>query len=167
MKHGFKLGESEYDVALSRARNGYVLHRGPDRYPFNLVQSEAGDWVLRAGGEYHHVTVAVDGDDVFVHLDGSTYQLTYEHPLQRLAELSEGGAEDSVRATMPGSLVSLSVKAGQSVSKGDALLVMESMKMETSISATRDATVAEIHVAVGETFDKDAVLISFTPEDKK
>ncbi len=165
MKHGFKLGDTEYDVALSRAVQGYVLHKDNADTPFNLVKGEIGNWGLHAHGEIHHITVATHGDDVFIHLDGTTHHLRYEHPLQRLAELAEGGAQDSVRATMPGSLVSLNVEPGQSVNKGDNLLVMESMKMETSISAAQDGVVAEIHVGVGETFDKDAVLITFVTEE--
>ena len=165
MKHGFKIGEQEYDVALSRAARGYVLHTGDGDIRFNLIESEAGGWVLHADGEIHHLHLATHGDDVYLHLDGQTHHLRYEHPLQRLAQLAEGGAQDSVRATMPGSLVTLNVEAGQQVNKGDELLVMESMKMGTSISAARDGQVAEIHVAVGETFDKDAVLITFASED--
>lgn len=165
MNHGFKLGEVEYDVGLSRRRGGYRLHVNGETIDLTLQRGEAGDWVLTAGGEAMHLVVATHGDEVWVHLDGATYHLRYEHPLQRLAELQEAAAGDSVRARMPGSLVSLNVEPGQHVTTGQTLLVMESMKMETTLVAPRAGIVQEVRVAAGETFDKDAVLLTLEPEE--
>ncbi len=164
MQHGFKLGETEYDVGLSRAKNGYRLHVNGQTISVNLVAGEEGDLVLTTGAHLDHITLAVDGDDVFIHLDGETYQLQFEHALQRLAEMAEGSAADSVKATMPGSLVSLAVGEGDHVVTGQTILIMESMKMETTITAPRDGVVQTLHVAVGQTFDKDALLVTLAPE---
>nr|WP_283939705.1 biotin/lipoyl-containing protein [Pseudomonas sp. R3.Fl] len=64
---------------------------------------------------------------------------------------------------MPGSIVSVNVSEGEQVSKGRVLLVMESMKMETTISAPRDGVVQRIAHDKGQIFDRDAVLISLEP----
>lgn len=149
MHHAFKLNGQEYDVELSRARDGYRLHVG-------------GQVIPVATGALPG-TVATRGDDVFIHFEGETYQLTYEHPLERLAHQGHGAAEDSLRAPMPGSLVVVHAKPGQKVAKGEALLVMESMKMETTLAAARDGVVAQVHFAPGQTFDRDAVLITLEP----
>ena len=148
MHHAFKLGDKEYNVELSRGRGGYRLHFDGRVIP-----------VPQDGAPL----VATRGDDVFVHVDGEAYQLTYEHPLERLAHQAHGAAEDGVRAPMPGSLVVVHAKAGQKVAKGEALLVMESMKMETTLTAARDGVVAEVHFAPGQTFDRDALLLSLEP----
>jgi acetyl/propionyl-CoA carboxylase alpha subunit len=145
--HAFKLNDREYNVELSRGRDGYRLHL---------------DGRAIAVGDASAL-VATRGDEVFVHLDGETYQLTYEHPLERLAHQGQGSAEDSLRAPMPGSLVVVHAKAGQRVAKGEALLVMESMKMETTLAAARDGIVAAVHYAPGQTFDRDALLLSLEP----
>jgi biotin carboxyl carrier protein len=68
-----------------------------------------------------------------------------------------------LRAPMPGSLVVIHARPGQKVAKGEALLVMESMKMETTLSAPRDGVVAAVHLATGQTFDRDAVLLTLEP----
>ncbi|HUS23923.1 MAG TPA: DUF2118 domain-containing protein, partial [Candidatus Binatia bacterium] len=91
---------------------------------------------------------------------GETYHLRYEHPLERLAHQGHGAADDGLRAPMPGSLVSVAVKAGQAVQKGETLLVMESMKMETTLAAPRDGVVAAVHYAPAQTFERDAVLLT-------
>ena len=160
MHHAFKIGEAEHNLELSRARDGYRLHLADRVLPVNLHREDDGSAVLTLNGRSERVLIATRGDDVFVHLGGVAYQLRYEHPLQRLAEQSAGSAEDHVRAPMPGSLVSVAVKPGQSVARGDTLLVMESMKMETSIAAPRDGVVEAVHFATGQTFDRDALLLS-------
>lgn len=150
MHHAFKLNGQEYNIELSRGRDGYRLHF---------------DGRVVAIGEAMAL-VATRGDEVFVHLEGETYQLTYEHPLERLAHQGHGAAEDSLRAPMPGSLVVVHARAGQKVAKGEALLVMESMKMETTLAAARDGVVAAVHYAPGQTFDRDALLLSLEPAEK-
>lgn len=153
MHHAFRLNDKEYNVELSRGRGGYRLH-------FDGRVIELGSAALDAG------EIATRGDDVFIHLDGETWQLTYEHPLERLAHQAHGAAEDSLRAPMPGSLVVVHARVGQPVTKGDALLVMESMKMETTLTAARDGVVAAVHYAPGQTFDRDALLLSLAPPEK-
>lgn len=165
MNHGFKLADTEYDVGLSRRRDGYRLHVNGDTIDLTLRPGEAGDWVLGFGGEADRVVVATHGDDVWVHLDGTTHHLRYEHPLQRLAELQEAAAGDSVRARMPGSLIALEVEPGERVETGQTLLVMESMKMESTLVAPRAGVVQETLVAAGQSFDKDAVLLTLEPEE--
>lgn len=166
MKHGFLLNDQEYDVGLSRAAQGYRLHRGEQIMEFDLQAGEAGGWLLQSGHQVDELQIALDGDDVHIHLDGETYQLRFEHALQRLAELGDAASADAIKASMPGSLISLDVATGDKVRKGQTLLVMESMKMETTIVAPRDGVVAEVHIAPGQTFDKDAVLLSLQAESE-
>ena len=147
MHHAFKLNDKEYSVELSRGRDGYRLH--------------VEDRVVPASAE--GMLIATRGDEVYVHLDGETYQLSYEHPLERLAHAGHGAADDGLRAPMPGSLVIVHARPGQKVAKGEALLVMESMKMETTLTAAREGVVAAVHFAPGQTFDRDALLLSLEP----
>jgi acetyl/propionyl-CoA carboxylase alpha subunit len=165
MHHAFKIGDTEVSVELSRAREGYRLHIGEQVIPVNLGTGADGHHWLTVNGETLEVIIAIRGDDVFIHLDGEAFQLTYEHPLDRLAQQAGGASADSVRAPMPGSLVSVAVKVGETVSKGQTLLVMESMKMETTVISPREGVVAEVHQAMGQTFDRDALLITLAPED--
>jgi biotin carboxyl carrier protein len=150
MHHAFKLNGREYNVELSRSRDGYRLHFDGRVFPIALADVPA--------------LIATRGDDVFVHVEGESYQLTYEHPLERLAHQAHGAVGDGIRAPMPGSLVVAQVKAGDTVAKGQALLVMESMKMETTLTAARDGVVQAVHFAPGQTFDRDALLLSLEPQ---
>ncbi|SEQ81916.1 Biotin-requiring enzyme [Solimonas aquatica] len=163
MQHAFKLGEAEHNLALSRSAKAYRLHLDGQLIDIDLKTGADGRAWLTVGERHLPVVIATRGDEVFVHLEGEAYALRYQHPLDRLAAQAHGGAEDSIRAPMPGSIVALSVQAGEAVSKGQTLLVMESMKMETTISAPRDGVIAAIRYEKGQTFDRDAVLLSLEP----
>ncbi|AFK61073.1 biotin carboxylase subunit of acetyl-CoA carboxylase [Advenella kashmirensis WT001] len=66
---------------------------------------------------------------------------------------------------MPGKIISLSVKAGDTVKKGDALMVMEAMKMEHAITAPTSGIVEEVFFAVGDQVTDGAELIRIEEAD--
>jgi pyruvate carboxylase len=72
---------------------------------------------------------------------------------------AEEGNPKHVGAPMPGMVVTVAVKVGQKLVKGDPLLSMEAMKMETMLTAERDATVHAIHVRTGETVNAKDLLL--------
>jgi biotin carboxyl carrier protein len=66
--------------------------------------------------------------------------------------------DEQVLSPMPGNILSVNVKAGSAVKKGEVLMVLEAMKMENEIIAPRDATVASVSVASGAAVDTGALL---------
>jgi pyruvate carboxylase len=60
---------------------------------------------------------------------------------------------------MPGTVATVAVRQGDKVKRGDALLTIEAMKMETSVRSDRDATIAEVVTKHGETVDAKDLLI--------
>lgn len=66
----------------------------------------------------------------------------------------------AVKAPMPGTVVKVNVREGQSVKRGDVLCMLEAMKMENEICAPCDGTVSGVSVAQGETVASDAVLFT-------
>jgi acetyl/propionyl-CoA carboxylase alpha subunit len=160
MHHAFKLGAAEHNVEISRSATAYRLHLGDQSVIIDLKTGADGRAWLTLGERHVEVVIATRGDDVFVHLDGEAYQLRYQHPLNRLAAQAGGSAADNIFAPMPGSIVAVQVKAGDAVTKGQTLLVMESMKMETIIAAPRDGVIESVTYDKGQTFDRDALLLT-------
>lgn len=68
---------------------------------------------------------------------------------------------------MPGKVIQLFVKAGEKVKRGTPLAILEAMKMENTLSAQADATVAEIAVSVGDQVGEGALILTFETEAKK
>ena len=65
----------------------------------------------------------------------------------------------TIPAPMPGTILSVSVAAGQAVKSGDVLMILEAMKMENDIVAPCDGTVKQILVSKGSTVNTDDILI--------
>jgi len=99
----------------------------------------------------------------------SVYSLRIvDHRLQLLEEYGVSDERDNheiyIPAPMPGLVLNIQVEEGETISKGDPLLVLEAMKMENEIRAPRDGSVVAIHVEPGETVSKNAVLIELAPK---
>jgi biotin carboxyl carrier protein len=62
---------------------------------------------------------------------------------------------------MPGMVLKILVKEGDTVKKGDGLLVLEAMKMENNIKALGDGVVSKIPIKAGDKVEKNQVMISF------
>jgi pyruvate carboxylase len=75
---------------------------------------------------------------------------------------AEEGNAAHVGAPMPGAVVTVAVKAGQKVKKGDPLLSIEAMKMETMLTAERDATVSAVHVKPGDPVNAKDLLLELS-----
>jgi 3-methylcrotonyl-CoA carboxylase alpha subunit len=125
---------------------------------FNTLPSESGTLLdLRFLG--HHQTVQTWQRDELVHVfcDLGATQIT---EIDALAHAGEAAAEGGrLTAPMPGKVVSFSVKSGDAVKKGQALAVMEAMKMEHTIAAPTDGTVAELLYAPGDQVAEGAELL--------
>lgn len=66
----------------------------------------------------------------------------------------------SIKAPMPGTINDVKVSVGQTVKKGDILVILEAMKMENEIYAPADGTVASVNVTKGATVNTDDLLVS-------
>ena len=75
------------------------------------------------------------------------------------APAAPAGAGEAVTAPMPGTVLNVKVTQGQSVKKGDILIILEAMKMENEITAPRDGVVSQIVAAKGAAVDTDAPLV--------
>ena len=68
------------------------------------------------------------------------------------------GAGESINAPMPGNILSVNVAAGDTVKKGQVLMILEAMKMENEIMAPRDGKVTAVAVAKGAAVESGALL---------
>jgi 3-methylcrotonyl-CoA carboxylase alpha subunit len=116
------------------------------------------DGVAAIDGVASRVLTVVDGDLVHVWLDGETRTLRYHDPVAYHGSHADSSADDVIQAPMPGVVVAVHVAQGAAIARGDTLMVIESMKLETAVKAPRDGVVGAVHVAVGQSFDRSAPL---------
>jgi acetyl/propionyl-CoA carboxylase alpha subunit len=149
-----------HEVArLDGAAGGIRLGDRAVRVDFRALGDGAA--VVTVDGRSHRVRVAARGGRIWVHAGGRAWEV---RPVEAADAFGGGGASaDTVLAAMPGTVVSVTAAPGDAVAAGDTIMVIESMKLETTIAAPRDGEVAEIGYAVGATFDKGAVLVRLAP----
>ncbi|MBA4264695.1 MAG: 3-methylcrotonyl-CoA carboxylase, partial [Comamonadaceae bacterium] len=112
---------------------------------------------LQYAGQRNRVQTWMQGEVVHVFTAHGATQIL---EIDALAHAGEAAAEGGrLTAPMPGKVVSFSVKAGDAVTKGQPLAVMEAMKMEHTIAAPADGTVAELLYAPGDQVNEGAELL--------
>lgn len=164
MQQLFLLGDQEHELGLTRPDASYRLHLGDSVLTIALDDAGQGRSNLTIDGTVVPTRVAVDGDTIYIHLDGAVHEVRYVDPVTRYASHSGAAAQDVAAAPMPGTVVALHVSPGQPIRRGDLLLVIESMKLEMAIKALRDGIVATVHVQIGQTFDRGAYLVTLLEE---
>jgi 3-methylcrotonyl-CoA carboxylase alpha subunit len=155
----FRHGEADIFVPFTYRADGFAMHlpNGVLNVSGTLTNSRLhaaiGTARLRAG-------YARAGQDIAVFTAGRTLRLTLVEALPAdEGEEKTGG----VTAPMPGTVTAILVQAGATVTKGQALVVMEAMKMEFSLTAPSNGIVSAVHYAVGALVDEGAALVAFDP----
>lgn len=118
---------------------------GRDSWTVASQQLDARHWALGAAGERFEALVQ---DDRAKQIEALTGQ----------GPKPVGGG--IVKAPMPGLVVRVEVSEGQGVEVGEALVVVEAMKMENELRATHKGVVARIHVKAGDRVEKGAELVT-------
>lgn len=67
----------------------------------------------------------------------------------------------AVKAPMPGKVIEVLAKEGETVEKGEAILILEAMKMENVLKAENDCVIKKVHVSKEESVDKNQILVEF------
>ncbi|MDL2407704.1 acetyl/propionyl/methylcrotonyl-CoA carboxylase subunit alpha [Rhizobium calliandrae] len=154
--------------------NCRVIAKGQNHFSVHFGDRAVGIRIVGVGDGICHVEI--DGRqlsaDFFqmlhgltLFLDGHTHHFHRTDPLDGAEEEAIGG--DRLTAPMPGLIKIVRVQEGDMVAKGEALIIMEAMKMELTLTATRDGVVESLHVGEGDQTSESAVLLSLRPEDAK
>jgi 3-methylcrotonyl-CoA carboxylase alpha subunit len=162
----------EIRLALAGQPIAVRLESGPNGYDAS-IDGEAHHVVLlgaprRAGGAAEELPLEVDGrpclalvartrDRVLVAVAGRTFSFEIAGAEARAGEAR--GRSGVVVAPMPGKVVTVLVAPGDTVEAGQPLVVLEAMKMETTLTAEVGGAVSAVLVVAGATVDAGAVLV--------
>lgn len=121
-----------------------------------LARSEDRE-VIEIDGVRHGVDVTPDGDTVRCRSTAGAVAFTLQ---PRFVEHATDVAGGGPVCPLPGTVIAVHVEAGQTVSGGDVLMVVEAMKMEHKITSAGAATVSEVRFAVGDRVDQGDLLVA-------
>jgi 3-methylcrotonyl-CoA carboxylase alpha subunit len=115
-----------------------------------------GVFVFRQGDRRETFHCVRDGDTVHLFWRGRAYRLEEETERSRTSHRHVGGG---LEAPMPGKVIAVKVAPGDTVMKGDELLVVEAMKMENAVRAPREGRVKSVSAQVGDMVSPGVVLV--------
>ena len=155
------------EVLVTHGADGYRIELSGDALTGDAAAGStvtasaevAADGRLRASldGQQLSATVVRHGEQIHVFSDAISAHVTLLDPTVQAA--GDEAAAGSLEAPMPGKVVQVLVEAGAAVAAGQALIVLEAMKMEHTISAPVDGVIAEIRYAAGELVEGGAALL--------
>lgn len=132
----------------------------------SITNSDGSLHVLKDGKAYQVEVEMLEAKSFEVILNGNKYIVDLQDEQDLLVErlglsVRQNQVTKEIKAPMPGLVLSTEVEAGQSVEAGDALLILEAMKMENVIKAPADGVVKNIQVKKGDAVEKGTILLAF------
>lgn len=159
-----KLGEQSYTVEIEETgKSVYRLSVDGNEFLVDGKKTGRTNYSLIVDNRSFEIEVDNSGDEYRVLVDGRTYRIhLVDERRMRVGNVQAGTdlrGRQSISVPMPGKIVAILVAEGDSVEKGQGLVIVEAMKMENEVRSPIAGAVKEIKVKTGETVDGGAVLL--------
>ncbi len=155
--------EQESPIQIQKEGDEYLVsYRGAThRFSSLFVQSPIYSFLMNQS-QVVEADVSFHQDRCDINLKDVPYSFEIIDPKRRLAsqgDSSAAGGQGLISAPMPGKVVDIKVKVGDSVKKGSAVIIVEAMKMQNELTSLVDGSVKEITVKVGDTVESGQKMI--------
>jgi 3-methylcrotonyl-CoA carboxylase alpha subunit len=144
--------------SLERCGGAHTLVSGANRWPLATQPRSRSTYDVTLGERRWALTVYATGERYSVFAPEGSAVVDEFDPIAHAADGAQH-AGGGLAAPMPGKVIAFLAKAGDAVTQGQPLAVMEAMKMEHTIAAPRDGTIAELLYAVGDQVSEGGELL--------
>lgn len=160
MKTILSAGGESLILEYTQKGNEYEVTVNGQTRTVHLLSACDGALTLLVDGKPLRVHIVSEGTRTLVAIAGQVYEFTHTREKKSQTRQREAGRLDpEVRSPMPGKILQVLVTEGASVETGQALVLLEAMKMENTLSAAGAARVKKVHVAPGELVDLGQLLV--------
>ncbi len=163
MHLNFRADDEDVSVEVQPDGQDWQLKIDGQAVPLQAVRDRDGAWLVETHQGRRRLWVAVRGDERLIFCDGKVHTLRLPDPEHADADDQPNGGPN-LKADMPGKVVQVMVAVGQKVAAGQALLIIESMKMETELAAAVAGTVATVHVTGGQVVGQGDSLVDIAED---
>jgi len=162
VKFNYTVNGIQHTFTLEQTAGGYQMTLGEQTYQIEDVRLTAGRVEFKFEGRRLQADWAAESPRKrWVSVEGKTHIVSKAAAQRRRGEEGVAG-ENQVCAPMPGQVREVLVNAGDQVTQGQLLILLEAMKMEIRILSPRAGTIGQLPVSTGEQVDKDALLVEIT-----
>lgn len=142
---------------------------GNKKQPFTFEKLEDGRYLLRLDRKVYQVdNISVNGHSVEFTLDGNWVSVGVRDEQMLLLDRlgfkdALGAGEGQLNAPMPGKILEILCKTGDTVKLGDPVIILEAMKMENELKSPADGIIKSINVSTGQSVEKNEFLLEVEP----
>ena len=160
MKIIYSRAGQTFHLDAEKSARGIEIQLEGAHVPVHVVVSDAPRVTFVCDGIQHTARVVADGKRRWVHWNGKTFVLERgEAAAGRATRVEhEGAGAGIVTAPMPGQVRGVLAQVGDLVEEGQPLLLLEAMKMEIRVTATRAGQLVEFDVQVGQTVEREQIV---------
>lgn len=161
MRYSFQLGNRTHHVTLEEHATGPKFIVDGSAFEPKVTVLGKGHYKVAVGGKVFEFKVA----NGLVTEGPRPLDLEVRRARPELVRKNAAGrkADGRIKPPMPGKVVEVKVKEGQTVAEGDVLCVLEAMKMQNDLKSPMAGTVRKVHVADGANVEAATVLIELEP----
>jgi 3-methylcrotonyl-CoA carboxylase alpha subunit len=156
----YQLGDEVKTVHLVRRDDKVQISVGALVYEVSVIHSRAGELTFKVDGVTHTAFVASEDATWYVAIDGDAFEL--RKPDTRRPRRKQHHGEDNLAASMPGQVAKVLVSEGDTVQRGQPLIVLEAMKMEIKVVASHAGRVTRVLVKTGQVVDRGQGLVEMS-----
>lgn len=163
MKYVASLGDQEVEIEINGEDE--IIVDG-EHYAIDF-HSIAGQpiYSLLINGRSYEALVQPSDEGLEVLLQGQLFLICVDDERQRRLRQTSGPqflerGEFHMKSPMPGLIISVNVREGQKVSKGDRLIILESMKMQNELKSPRDGIIRSLRIQSGDNVEQNQVLMT-------
>lgn len=162
MKRRIDLLDSHYTVTIHKNPRETLMTVDTEApVPVAITKVTDTKHLIHMGENRAQVQMAVKGNMAYIRAFDRTFALGIVNPVEQAVQ-ETGISSSTICAPMPGMVVDVTAAAGDRVAKGQPVITIESMKILTVLTAPKDGGIAKILVNPGDSFDKNAVLITLS-----
>lgn len=159
----FNGNEIEYEIHESNGIFSVLLNG--KKYDFENVEILSQKILLSISQTKKTAYNIKKGKKTYVDIDGNNFVISRP---EKIFVKSKVGGDNGLLSPMPGKIIKVNVVVGQTVKKGDAVVVMEAMKMEHTLKAPKDGKIVSIAHQEGDLIDGGVPVVELgDPDDTK
>jgi len=158
-----KINNKKKNVSLI---NDSSLTLEDKEYKFNFVKLSEHNFLFKLNNEFYEISVVqTDNENLFINIEGELFDTSIRTALQEKAQnlLEQKKAQHSkidIKAPMPGMILKIKKEVGDSIEKGDTIIILEAMKMENEIRSPIKGILKQVLIKEGSAIEKGAALFS-------
>lgn len=163
MTYSFKLDNQIYKVNIEQEENSLVVEINGEEHPVEYTRLDENLYSIIINGKSLTIGTFKQGKNIQVFYDGNLYEL--EAISEREHSRSGGfGSGLEIISPMPSRVVKLLKSEGEDVEEGEAVVVVEAMKMESELKAPQAGKIKTIKINEGDAVEANALLVVLSDE---